>query len=458
MKYIGPFLRINTLKVEDIYSQINFLAKESLNHIILRSKCGICIPFKELKLKNKDQLNFDQFQSKFPLLCIYKKANPKLITSNDKLMWNEDKFKKEVNILGNSLMTLSLLELIEYYKQFKDKNKNLYSYSKLYSKLCKKQLEFFATYLRNEEGIFVDKTDTSDSIIGKINFKEKNKKFNYGNQALLMAAYYGTSLLDDDEYSSNYKTFSLDILNMFLEFKNELYTLSLDEISRTCLGLNIFYKYSKNEESKMLLLDLSEFLLEKYKELNNLYKDDNIEISCLTYLNFMFLYKNIGILKFKQQANYIYENLLNLYSDDLNMFLKESDNKEVKFTCAELMLYLLILLINYKNTDEKNKNTLIEFYKNQLIDSGIILSWPEAPTLSSPERYKNYSLKSEDLLEEQCFRVASVPSPDSIEIAPVFGKYVTFNKKKQKYTKCRVSFDSDKNMLILFLILYSKNL
>lgn len=30
-----------------------------------------------------------------------------------------------------------------------------------------------------------------------------------------MCAYYGTSLLDKDDYCSNYKDFSLDILNMF---------------------------------------------------------------------------------------------------------------------------------------------------------------------------------------------------------------------------------------------------
>ncbi len=34
-------------------------------------------------------------------------------------------------------MVLSLLQLIEYYEQFKDKDKNLYSYTKLYNKLCK---------------------------------------------------------------------------------------------------------------------------------------------------------------------------------------------------------------------------------------------------------------------------------------------------------------------------------
>ncbi|MCC5418226.1 hypothetical protein LMP40_11370, partial [Clostridium botulinum] len=254
MKYIGPFLRMNTLDPSNIYSQMNFLAKESLQNIILHSNCGICMPFSELKLKH-DFADPKNFSSCTPLLCVYKKANPKLINSNKKLTWNDGKFKKEVNILGNSFMVLSLLQLIEYYEQFKDKDKNLYSYTKLYNKLCKKQLEFFATYLRNEEGVFVNKLDASDNILSDINFKEKNKKFNFSNQCFLMCAYYGTSLLDKDDYCSNYKDFSLDILNMFLEYKDELYTLSTDEISKLCLGMNIFYKYSKNDDSKVLLLD-----------------------------------------------------------------------------------------------------------------------------------------------------------------------------------------------------------
>lgn len=52
LKYIGPFLRMNTLNPSNIHSQMNFLAKESLQNIILHSNCGICMPFSELKLKH----------------------------------------------------------------------------------------------------------------------------------------------------------------------------------------------------------------------------------------------------------------------------------------------------------------------------------------------------------------------------------------------------------------------
>ncbi|EPY2272727.1 hypothetical protein ACXAUS_001571 [Clostridium sporogenes] len=454
MKYIGPFLRMNTLDPSNIYSQMNFLAKESLQNIILHSNCGICIPFSELKLKN-DFADSKNFSSCTPLLCVYKKANPKLINSNKKLTWNDSKFKKEVNILGNSFMVLSLLQLIEYYEQFKDKNKNLYSYTKLYNKLCKKQLEFFATYFRNEEGVFVDKLDVSDSILSKIDFKEKNKKFNFSNQCFLMCAYYGTSLLDKDDYCSNYNDFSLDILNMFLDYKDELYTLSTDEISKLCLGMNIFYKYSKNDDSKVLLLDLSELLQEKLKE-KDLNTEKKVDTYCLAYIDFMLTFNNLGILKFKNLSKKIYKSLIKLYNDNLSMFIKNTDKKEIKYSCDELILYLLVLLNEYKNDKENSdKNLLLKFYRNQIINSGIILSWPEEPALNSIERYKNFSLKSEDLLDEQCFRMGSIPSPEAIEIAPVLAKYVEYNTKKQEFTNCRNSFDSNKNFFLWFLILYT---
>ncbi|WP_353505405.1 hypothetical protein [Clostridium sp. Marseille-Q2269] len=454
MKYIGPFLRMNTLNTSNIYSQMNFLAKESLENIILHSNCGICIPISELKLKN-DCSNVKNLNSLTPLLCIYKKANPKLINSDKKLVWNDSKFKKEVNILGNSFMVLSLLQLIEYYEQFKDKDKNLYSYTKLYNKLCKKQLEFFVTYFRNEEGVFVNKVDACDSILSNINFKEKDKKFNFSDQCFLMCAYYGVSLLDKDDYCSNYKDFSLDILNMFLEYKDELYNLSTDEISKLCLGMNVFYKYSKNDDSKVLLLDLSELLYEKLKE-KDLNTEKKVDTYCLSYINFLMSYHNLGILKFKHLSKKIYASLTKLYNDNLSMFIKNTDKKEIKYSSDELILYLLVLL-NERKFDKENsdKNLLLKFYRNQIINSGIILSWPQEPALNDIQRYKNFSLKSEDLLDEQYFRMASIPCPEDIEIAPVLGKYVQYNIKKQQFTNVRTSFDSDKNLFIWFLTLYT---
>lgn len=119
------------------------------------------------------------------------------------------------------------------------------------------------------------------------------------------------------------------------------------------------------------------------------------------------------------------------------------------------MAFLLNVDI-YKN---RNKNSLVvlDIFKRQLIDSGMILSWPEAPDLNNVERYRNFSLKSEDLIDEQNFRTSSVPSPEACEIAPVFCKYVTYSMKKKRFKSIKVSFDAYKNMFIFFTVLHFLN-
>jgi hypothetical protein len=104
----------------------------------------------------------------------------------------------------------------------------------------------------------------------------------------------------------------------------------------------------------------------------------------------------------------------------------------------------------------KNKSNLIalDIFNNQLINSGLVLSWPEAPNLNNAERYRNLSMKSEDLIEEQNFRISSVPSPETCELAPVFAKYVNYSRKKQAFKSPKLSFDTYKNMFSFFLILH----
>jgi len=440
LKYIGPFLRINKLKKETIRSQLFYLSKESLKHIVLYSGCGIKTSVKELKIKNIPSSDINIFSSVSPLLCIYKKASPKLETMGYSSGWNIDKFKKEINIDSNALMTLSLLELSSYYDRFKDTDLKKFFIGETYKVLCKKQLEFYASYFRNEEGVFVDKIDASDFESDNFIFNEKNKKFKYSSQALIMAAFYKCSCTLENKERESYKNFSLEILKMLLQYREELYKVSFDELSKLCLGLNIFYKYSKNEDCKILLLDICELLNEQ--SLN----DTNY---CMTYINSMLFYKSSGIILFKEICDSIFSKLIELYDSEKGIFIWDNENKEIEYESSDIVLYLLCLLMG----DCTNDILTMDIFKRQLVDSGIILSWPEAPDISDMERYRNFSLKTEDLLDDQDFRMPSVPSPDSSEFAPVFTKNITYNRKKEIFIQPKPSFDSYKNMLIFFLIL-----
>ncbi|MBV7274363.1 hypothetical protein JMF89_06045 [Clostridiaceae bacterium UIB06] len=456
MKYIGPFLRINKLKKENVEHQLFYLAKESLKQIVLYSKCGIHTSLKDLKTKNIPNFDINTFKDVSPLLCVYKKASTKLINIDNNLCWDEDKFKREINIDSNSLMTLCLLELHDYYSRFRNIDTNKYNLAKLYLLLCKKQLEFYASYFRNDEGVFVDKKDLSDSFTGELTFEEKNKKFKFSSQALFMAAYYKCSCLCKNDDKENYKNFSLDILNMFLEFKEELYLLDSEELTELCLGLNIFYKYSQNQDCKVLLLDLSELLYEKVNDEFYSPSDFQLEQDCKNYINFILLYKNTGIIKFKDKSDIIFNNLLELYNPEKGIFIKNTESKDITFSCLEIALYVITCLMDSHINACENKSDLIilDVFKRQLVDSGIIPSWPETPELQDVERYINYTLKSEDLIDEQDFRMPSIPTPENCELAAIFYKNITYNKKKETFKVSKTSFDTNKNMMIFFLVIH----
>lgn len=454
MKYMGPFLRINTLKKENIKNQLFYYSKESLKHIVLYSKCGITLPFKELKSKNSLNFDINTFKSISPLLCIYKKGSAKLINEDGKLHWNEEKFKKQVNIYSNALMTLNLLELCDYYTSFEAIDSNKFNLSYLYLNIAKNQLEFYASYFRNSDGFFVDKIDISDSIIGDFKFEDKNKKFSYSDQAFMMAALYKYSLYEGGDTSS-YKDFALDILNTLIQFKEALYSLSIEELCNLCLALNIFYKYSMNYNAKILLLDLCELLVDKYT--NNLYSSSNkrLEYDCLIYLNCALFQKNTGLKKFNETIKKINKSLANLYVPELGIFKNYSLSKEIELTCTEIVLYFMCILMDSDKYESENINFDIikDVFKNAIVNSGLVLSWPETPDMNDVERYKNYSLKSDDLLDEEYFRMPSIASMENNELAPVFSKAIIYNTKKDSFIREKDSFDSNKNMLIIYILI-----
>ncbi|MFD3158135.1 hypothetical protein ACFIJ5_14985 [Haloimpatiens sp. FM7330] len=459
LKYIGPFLRMNTLNTDNIMNQLFHLSKESFKNIVLNSKCGILASSKDLKLKNISNNDINIIENFSPLLCIYKKGDSKLINDNETLTWSSEKLKKEINISNNAFMSLCLLELCEYYEQFKNIDNKKYLYYVLYLNLCKNQLIFYASYLRNTEGVFVNKIDITDTLSEDFKFENKNSKFRYSDQALLMAAFYKYSMLSNDKYSKEFRNFSLDILNMLLQFKNELYELSFEELNKLCFALNLFYDYSDNEDGKLLLLDLCELLTDEYESKNTQISDErSLKEKCLTCLNLILSFKHIDLLNINDALDKTFSNLTKMYDDNIGIFCPSYDDKKVDFSSIEIMLYFLDILSysTIKQTNEYN-DIIYNVFKYQIVNSGIILSWPEAPNLDDVERYKDFSLKSEDLLDEINFIMPNISTPENTELAPVFIKNITFNRKKECFKQGRSSFYSEPNMFIFFTILYLKN-
>lgn len=445
---MGPFLRINSLNSKIIKNQLFHFAKESLRQIVLHSKCGICTSTKELKIKNIPNIDINIFKENSPLLCIYKKANPKVEGEKNRISWDEGSFKKEITVSSNAFMTLCILDLIDHYKKFQSIDRSLYALTYVYGNLAKLQLDFYSSYMRSEEGVFVDKINVSEDSTRDIKFEVKKNKFKFSDQALMMAAYYKFSTLSDNKDSEAYRVFSQDILNMFLTYREELYELSLEENIKLCFALNLFYKYSNMEEAKALLLDLMDYMVARLESEENL----KIEYQSLILINIYLFNKYTGMMMFSKKGDKINEYLLSLYSPEQGIFLKNSDKKEIDFSSSEIFFYLLSTL--YYNEGNEELNSLGDIYKRQVIHSGIVSSWPDAPNLDNPERYDNYTLKSEDLIDELQFRLPSIATPESTNVSPVIYKSIKYSLKKQVFDQSKNSFYSEKNLNILYMILH----
>lgn len=444
MKYIGPFLRINSLNETNVKNQLFHFSKESLKFLSLYSEFGITIKPKDLRIKNISTDDINILENISPLLCIYKKSDGKVVLDGDKIRLNEDSFKKDILIRSNAFLTLSLLELCEYYRN--TNNEDLQALGEIYFAITKQQLDFYASYMRNEEGLFIDKKDVSDSILNELRFETKKNIFSYADQAFLMCAFYKYGTLEDNVSVQPYKDFSLDILKMLQQYKDDIYVINSDELLNLCLALNIFYQYSKSSDTLALLIDFHEYLCE-----NNLSEiEGNLKLLELMTLNTKLLFENSDLMKYKELYEKLYSKLISYYDEDVSLFVKSESSNQ--FTVDEITLFLINLIIN--DEDEENYSMIVNIYRNQLIDSGITLSWPDPPNLDNCERYRNYSMKSEDLIDEQDFKLINIPTPKDNEYAPIFTKKVEYNKKKNKFKHSKESLDSTKHLNCCFLLIH----
>ncbi|WP_026884222.1 hypothetical protein [Clostridium akagii] len=450
MKYIGPFLKLNYLSKENIGNQLFHLAKENEKLLTFYSNFGIVSDSKRPELSIKSNYDINTFKAFSPLLCIYKKGDTKLINEGNKLHFLEDRFRQDIQISSNALMTLSILELAKYYKTVEGNHKAKHSLYKTYITVAENQLEFYLTYLRNAEGIFVDKKNISDS--NEFKFENKSKGYLFSDQALIMAAFGSCSLLRRDKDGEQYKNFSFDIFNMIYGCRENIYDLSIDEIMKICLGLNLFYDFTMDPKVFSLLLDLYDCI--EY----NLEEDIGKEIittKSMFLINSMLIYKHSNLIKYKDNALNTFKEINELYDSDIGIFKKESSKKEIDISSSDLILYLIATLLCFEGNNETETNRLVSSLFRHIVEaSQIIGSWPDVPNLDSPERYLNFSLDSKDLLDEKNFKLDSMGTPESTLVLPLFLKEITYNKKKNSFSEPKSSFYSDQNMLFFFLFIY----
>ena len=455
LRYIGPFFRMNSLSEKEINGQLFYLSKEAVKTIVLNSKCGLV---SQIKKYNKSSSSIDiTTNSNFsPLLCVYRKASPTFIHSKNSNGFDEETFKKEINPSTNALMSLCLLELLDYYRGFENIDKSIYSINEIYKNLVKDQLDFYSIHLRNREGVFVDKKNILESNSKNFNLVDKDKKFKFSDQSFMMIAYYLYSIKNpNDESSDLYKEFSEQILKMFCDFKDQIYDCSLDEICKVLLSLNVLYSYNyNNDELKDLIIDLADYAMCKFDEKD--YYIDSLDTTSLCSIVLTLSYKHTKIITFSEKTTEIINRLYTLYDEDKGAFYKLSSKKEIKYSCFDITFYIIAFIIYQSIISNSNEYRIMisTIYKKFIINSGLITSWPEAPTLDDYERYRGFSLNSNDMVDESYFRMPNIPTPDSTGVAPIFNKYITYNKRKDSFSISKNTFDSYRNFLNFFLLIH----
>lgn len=452
MRYIGPFFRMNSLSVDEISGQLFYLSKEAVKTIVLNSKCGLLASVRTSKKSSNNDISI--LNNFSPLLCIYRKAYPMFIHNKTSHGFDESTFKKEIPASANALMTLCILELSEYYSHFSKGKRNITSLEVPYKFLAKNQLQFYSENLRNAEGLFVTKKNTSEGNSKGYNLVDKDNKFKFSDQAFMMDAYLLYSKYNStDEASSDYKNFSYEILNLFKDYKDSIYELSFSENVLIFSALNIFYKHSESIIAKEVLIDIGDYLINKFNEKD--YYSHSIDDTALFSMNLIDAYKHTDILAFKETAKEISDKLISLYDNEKNIFYKETDKKEFKYSCSEINFYFLNLMkySDLCDNPKELKSVISGLFRRFYVNGGLLTSWPEAPTLDEVERYKRLSLHSGDMLDETYFRMPVLPSPKSSGLAPIFIKNLEYSRKKDSISKSRITFDSNRNMLNFFLII-----
>lgn len=455
MRYIGPFFRMNSLSEKEINGQLFYLSKEAVKTIVLNSKCGLVSQIKKYN-KLSSSIDITTNGNFSPLLCVYRKASPTFIHSKNSNGFDEETFKKEINPSTNALMSLCLLELLDYYRSFENIDKSIYSINEIYKNLAKDQLDFYSSHLRNREGVFVDKKNILENNSKNFNLVDKDKKFKFSDQSFMMIAYYLYSIKSpNDESSDLYKEFSEQILKMFCDFKDQIYDCSLDEVCKVLLSLNVLYSYNyNNDELKDLIIDLADYAMCKFDEKD--YYIDSLDTASLCSIVLTLSYKHTKILTFSEKTTEIINRLYTLYDEDKGAFYKLSSKKEIKYSCFDITFYILAFIIyqNIISNSNEYRMMISTIYKKFIINSGLITSWPEAPTLDDYERYRGFSLNSNDMVDESYFRMPNIPTPDSTGVAPIFNKYITYNKRKDSFSISKNTFDSYRNFLNFFLLIH----
>lgn len=443
--HLGKFLKLNSLEYPLIEYQLFNFSKESLKQILLSSKCGEIINGKEFKDKppNTDLLNTKHI---YPLACLYKKAKPKIKSEKNIYYWKPEKIKKNVDILSNAYMTLSVLNLAEYYEKIIYDEKKRNDIVKFYVSCAKCQLNYYLNNFRNELGLFVNKIALSDNENKNYNttFSTCDSSFEFSSQAYLMVCFCKCSILlkDTSPYKLPFLNFSKEIENMFIEFKNDILNYHNKKSIELLQAFTLYINMNNNKDTPIinLSLDIIENLFSKYSLSSISTYDKFLLYNVLIKLRSTILNQNNDA--FSEQKKLISEYIWDL--DEI--FLDKNLYKNEIIDTYDIIAYELYLL-------KVNKHESLKFYNDVLIPSKIFSSFPNIPKNYESEKYFQFNHKTENIIPDKYFKPSSYKTMNECDLTPIICKNIRFLQDKNKFSKPKIKFDSKINMRLIYLMI-----
>ncbi|CDF59456.1 hypothetical protein [Thermobrachium celere] len=383
------------LQVGDAIKDLKTFSEISVLNICLLSGCGIIKDSDdntvEKIFKHSDGSLHQLFDNTVVLQCIYKKAKPVfLVPTEDNInygiyMWDYSSFNKSIKVETQCYAILSMLKLAEKYVEIYPHLSQLLIY-------CSSELyEFLSSFMRDENGLFVDVKNKTKSYDDKINLKINKNNIKLANQLLVFnALLYLTKLYNSEIYKKyskelNIERYRSEISNIYAFLSNSLdQIISLPSrqlaqyinILSDCIELD--EDNERIEDYKETIALLCDELINRIKANGEVEKGENNFIPVSFYTNIRCAnalingYKSSQIVKFLDFSKKIFEYVLSYYKEDLSLFIKDYDDK-ISISIRDIAETLKHLEQMYIiNKTEKYLDMILNFYNKAVKTSNIM--------------------------------------------------------------------------------------
>jgi hypothetical protein len=462
----------NSEELYDIQCKLVSYSFDNTKWSCLYSGLGIIKPMtkKEVALLSSiKEYNEDVdfvLQNYVPVACIYEKGIPifalpsKEILNPGKYMWDDKHHKKNLSIEAQAYAILSLCYSIELIGDDSPMEKYMLL------KTSKMIYDFVSTYLRNDEGLYVDGTDKSKLTEPNKKIKLEDKKFKINNQIIMFEALLYLHRISSNETHSkldekcsyrgdneNYKLEASNILE-YIEKNIDLFLeQSTKELSNTISSIARSLSFSFIETLKpnmlMLLSQLCAELHARVKITGEVEKSstDSISASLTTQVKVNSAlsegYLLTGIEHFRKSAIKINQSLLDFY-DPSNSIFYECMLSDISYSIADITDLIIALMLNYRLTADKETLFIIKeiyyniFEKHQLVQS--------------------IAASSIKINEEQIELNDMLPQMNDLNKAPVFMKNIKFERNNPDILpKVSKFFSSKYGLYSSYMFLYYMN-